>query len=127
MTFFTEFELPQRNDDIKWEEDAPVLRRGVLSAPSGNSGCYASSACAVVLPQAISLEELRREQEADAECRAMHDDPNKNSVIDLNEDGVLIRKAPLDGAEQIIVPSSLRPRLLHLEHYPPVAGHPGVT
>jgi Integrase zinc binding domain len=42
-------------------------------------------------------------------------------------DGVLVRKAPLDGVEQIIIPRALRGRLLHLEHFPPSVGHPGVT
>jgi Integrase zinc binding domain len=49
------------------------------------------------------------------------------SLFDLKDGGILFRKAPLDGVEQIVVPLSLRPRLLHLEHFPRVAGHPGAT
>jgi Integrase core domain/Integrase zinc binding domain len=38
-----------------------------------------------------------------------------------------VRKAPLDGCEQILVPRSLRPIVLHLEHHQKSIGHPGVT
>lgn len=48
-------------------------------------------------------------------------------MIDVNRDGIVIRKAPLDGAEQILVPLALRPRVLYLEHHPKSVGHPGVT
>jgi hypothetical protein len=48
-------------------------------------------------------------------------------VIDVNDDGIAIRKAPLDGCEQILVPMALRPRVIYLEHYPRSACHPGVT
>jgi Integrase zinc binding domain/Integrase core domain/Chromo (CHRromatin Organisation MOdifier) domain len=45
----------------------------------------------------------------------------------MDRDGILVRKAPLDGSEQIVVPKALRARLLHLEHFPKAVGHPGVT
>jgi hypothetical protein len=48
-------------------------------------------------------------------------------VIDVNDDGIAIRKAPLDGCEHILVPMVLCPRVVYLEHYPISAGHPGVT
>jgi transposase InsO family protein len=38
-----------------------------------------------------------------------------------------VRKAPLDGSRHIVVPGSLRPRLLWLEHFPVVAAHQGVS
>jgi Integrase zinc binding domain len=51
----------------------------------------------------------------------------QNTVFDHDDAGLLVRKAPLDGSEQIVVPAALRPHLLHFEHYPRVAGHPGVS
>jgi hypothetical protein len=35
-------------------------------------------------------------------------------MIDMNEDGIAIRKAPLDGCEQLLVPLALRPRVPYL-------------
>ena len=73
------------------------------------------------LPQTIQIEELRREQQNDEECLKLLEQSRitPGSPVDVNTDGVLVRKAPLDGVEQIIVPHALRGRLLHLEHYPP--------
>jgi Integrase zinc binding domain len=51
----------------------------------------------------------------------------KDCIIDVEEDGILVRIAPLDKSRQIVVPWSLRPRLLWLEHFPVVAAHPGVS
>jgi transposase InsO family protein len=42
-------------------------------------------------------------------------------------DGILIRNAPLDGSKHVVVPLSLRPRILRLEHFPVVSEHPGVS
>jgi Integrase zinc binding domain len=80
-----------------------------------------------VLPLALQLDETRREQAADPWCRTLISSRDAYSLFDLNDTGIVVRKAPLDGAEQIVVPPSLRPRILHLEHFPRVAGHPGVT
>jgi hypothetical protein len=63
------------------------------------------------LPQTIQLEELRREQKNDEECQQLleHSLVTPGSPIYVNMDGVLVRKAPLDGVEQIIVSQSLTP------------------
>jgi hypothetical protein len=79
------------------------------------------------LPQVISHEEIRDEQSRDLECQELGQRQGKSCVTDLNTDGILFRNAPLDGSKQIVVPLSLRPRLLRLEHFPVVAGHPGVS
>lgn len=42
-----------------------------------------------------------------------------------DEVGLLRRRAPLDGAEQIVIPAALRTRVLRLEHEATLAGHPG--
>jgi hypothetical protein len=38
--------------------------------------------------------------------------------FDLDDNGVMVRIAPLDQYRQIVVPLALQPRLLHLEHFP---------
>jgi hypothetical protein len=104
--------------------DAPHLMRGVQPDELSIDMAYAADE---VLPKTLQLEELIAEQAQDAECREFADLCGQNTVFDHNDEGLLVRKAPLDGSEQIVVPATLRPRLLHLEHYPRVAGHPGVS
>jgi hypothetical protein len=134
IAVFAEAPLPPETADVIGDEDAPILRRGVsisaaASAKSLPAVCENSVTSVEDLPQTIQLEELRREQQNDAECRKFLDQSiiTPGSSVNVNMDGVLVRKAPLDGVEQIIVPSALRGRLLHLDHYPPSVGHPGVT
>jgi Integrase zinc binding domain/Integrase core domain len=43
----------------------------------------------------------------------------------LSDKYVLGRRSPIDGSIQIVVPVSLRDRLLLLAHYPPISAHPG--
>jgi Integrase zinc binding domain len=80
-----------------------------------------------VLPQAIQTEELIWEQARDTECKAFAAFAGLDSIFNFNADGLLVRIAPLDKAKQIVVLASLRPRILHLEHSPQTAGHPGST
>jgi Integrase zinc binding domain len=80
-----------------------------------------------VFSQTLQLEELIADQAQDAERREFADLCGHGTAVDHSDAGLLVRKAPLDGSEQIVVPAALRPRLLHLEHYPRVAGHPGVS
>jgi hypothetical protein len=78
------------------------------------------------LPQVISHEEIRDEQGRDLECQELGQQQGKSCVTDFNTEGILIRHAPLDGSKQIVEPLSLRPRLLRMDHFPVVSGHPGV-
>ena len=82
---------------------------------------------AEVRPAAIQTEELMREQATDPDCQRYSTYAGPDSLFDFNEDGILVRKAPLDGSRQVVVPASLQPRVLHLEHFPKTAGHPGIT
>ena len=43
----------------------------------------------------------------------------------INTEGLICRKAHLDGVEQIVVPTTLRDKVLYLSHYPATSGHPG--
>jgi transposase InsO family protein len=81
----------------------------------------------IVLPQTLQLAKIIREQAEDPDCRKYAELSEDNLLFDTNDDGVLIRKAPLDGAHQIVVPLTLRPQLLHLEHSPRTAGRPGIS
>jgi hypothetical protein len=82
---------------------------------------------AEVAPAALQLDEIIREQAKDPECQRLAALTGSDSLFDYEDSGVLVRRAPLDGALQIVVPASLQPRVLHLEHFPRTAGHPGVT
>jgi RNase H-like domain found in reverse transcriptase/Integrase zinc binding domain len=114
-----------------WDEDVPVLRRGDTFSNFATDPVNPGAQALAVddLPREISLEELRYEQERDPEISELFDPggSGRNPVIDVNRDGIVIRKAPLDGAEQILVPLALHPRVLYLEHHPKSVGHPGVT
>jgi hypothetical protein len=79
------------------------------------------------VPQAISREEIRHEQAMDGEFDALRMSRVKDGIIDVDEDGILVRIAPLDGSRQIVVPWSLRPLLLWLEHFHVVAALQGVS
>jgi RNase H-like domain found in reverse transcriptase/Integrase zinc binding domain/Integrase core domain len=121
--------------------DTSVLRRGVIAGirydfpqrgladlvTSPEEVLVAPAQVDEVLPLALQLEEIRHEQAADTWCRTLILSRDAYSLFDLNAAGILVRKAPLDKAEQIVVPPSLRHRILHFEHFPRVAGHPGVT
>lgn len=48
-----------------------------------------------------------------------------NRKSSVNDDGLLVRRSPVDGAIQIVVPQSLSQRVLLLPHHPPTAGHRG--
>ena len=125
----------------KRDEDATDLRRGVTPSllplvcsnrisPLGRPKPVVPFALALALdelPREITLNELREEQERNHEIRELLATGGPGRVIDVNSYGIIVRKAPLDGCEQILVPRSLRPRVLHLEHYPKSIGHPGVT
>jgi Integrase zinc binding domain len=50
-----------------------------------------------------------------------------DTLFDVHDHVLLVRRASLDGYRQIVVPAVLRPQLINLEHFPKVAGHPGIT
>ena len=47
------------------------------------------------VPQAISREEIRHEQAMDDECDALRINQVKDGIIDVDEDGILVRIDPL--------------------------------
>jgi transposase InsO family protein len=121
-------------DELHAHEDARLFRRenSPVNAPISEKGLHVGpldvvAATSSPMPTAIQREEFLREQAADAECQRLLNTPVTYTPFDINDDGVLVRIAPLDKSQQIVVPASLQPRLLHLEHYPQTAGHPGVS
>jgi hypothetical protein len=116
--------------DLEVHGDVHHLRRGVSTEFSASRFAHCCNTVGPVteaLPQAIQMEELIRDQAEDPECLRAARRTGAYSLIDYNEHGVLVRRAPLDGFIQILVPASLRPELLHLEHFPRTAGHPCIT
>jgi len=75
----------------------------------------------------IEASEWLEEQRADEFCQNVlaRQSAAKDSAFFEDEDGLLRRKATLDNAIQMVVPKSLRPRLLAMSHQSVIAGHPG--
>jgi hypothetical protein len=127
-TLFTELSFPPPEPIACVRGDASHLsREEVLTANSNSTPVMAHTVTEAVLPQALQLEEIIREQANHPTFRELTDLCSPDTLSDRNASGLLVRKAPLDGSEQIVIPAALQPRLLHLEHYPRTAGHPGNT
>ena len=126
VALFAELPFP----DSLARGDARRLRRGdVYSvrslAPISSDDAMVLSTASI--PDAVQIEELIREQTTDPECQTYAASAGQDSLFDYNAAGLLIRRAPLDGAVQVVVPAALQPRILYLEHFPRSVGHPGVT
>jgi hypothetical protein len=115
--------------------DARRLRRGDVSpvhvstirsmaqTPS-DEALVLSSTC---VPAAVQIDELIQEKTTDPECQTYAASAGHDSLFDYNAAGLLVQRAPLDGAIQVVVSAALQPRILYLEHFPRSVGHPGVT
>jgi hypothetical protein len=62
----------------------------------------------------------------DDKCDALRMNRVKEGIIDVDEDGILVRIASLDGSIQIVVPWSLRPVSSGCT-LPVIAAHPWVS
>jgi Integrase zinc binding domain len=128
ITIFHNFPLPIHSENVTGDLAPPDLRRGDVRFENRFMTKPSSEVMATEeVPLAISREEIRHEQAMDDECDALRMSRVKDGIIDVDEDGILVRIAPLDGSRQIVVPWSLRPRLLWLEHFPVFAAHPEVS
>lgn len=104
----------------------PLPRLG--PSPLVGLALLSTSACTIPTGRetnvaAVSTEELRKEQATDPTCQRLL--AMTGGLYDVDDDGLLIRIAPIDGSHQVVVPDSLTSRILYLEHYPPAVGHPG--
>ncbi len=86
-----------------------------------------SAASVEVTP--ISAEEIRSAQEVDAFCKQTRQEieSGKPSLFGVDERGVLVRIAPLDGVRRVVVPENLRTKVVILAHHTRLGGHPGIT
>ena len=76
----------------------------------------------------ISIEEFLQEQAGDPFCQSAAETVGEPaSDYDVDRYGFLVRKSPLDGTLQRVVPKRLRAKVLYLAHHPRLAGHPGGT
>ena len=75
----------------------------------------------------VSHEEIIREQSTDDHCLALQRrlDSNEDSPFQVDQHGILICVAPRDFSRQIVIPHSVRERLMHLLHHSKSGGHAG--
>ena len=75
----------------------------------------------------ISIEEFVEAQATESYRQQVRKEVylGKSKLFQINNPGLLVRKAPLDRAEQVVVPASLRAKVLNLCHYPRLVGHSG--
>jgi hypothetical protein len=92
---------------------------------TNSSPLRAHAVTEAILPQPLQLEEMIREKAKDTTCPELTDLRGPDTVFDVNEAGLLVRKAPLNGSEQIVIPNAPQPQILHLEHCNR-KGHPGI-
>ena len=82
------------------------------------------------LPAPLTVAEILEEQRTDEYCNSVltMQVGRKKSLSFEDDYGFLCRQHPSEpGLEQIVLPSSLRHRVLRLAHHHPLAGHPGHT
>jgi hypothetical protein len=126
VTIVNDVPLPIHSENVTGDMDAPDFRRGEIRFENRLVMESSSEVMATEeVPLAISREEIRHEQAMDDECDAPRMSQVKDGIIDVDEDGILVRIAPLDGSRQIVVPWSLRPRLLLARTFPSCCSPPG--
>ena len=82
------------------------------------------------VPTKITIEEILEAQKTDAFCQTVLARQSKryDSAFFEGADGLLRRRHPREpDIEQVVLPDSLRPRVLQLAHHAKLAGHPGQT
>ena len=84
----------------------------------------------VDVPVKITRNEVLGTQRYDDFCQTILARQNRHRDSALFEDdyGILRRRHPtIHGLEQIVLPETVRPRILNLAHYSKLEGHPGQT
>jgi len=77
----------------------------------------------------ITVSRLVKAQAQDNRCRELRQEMDRNaqSRFSENEQGLLVRRAPLDRATQVYVPKAARTEILTLKRAPAHARHPGAN
>lgn len=74
-----------------------------------------------------TLAQIRSAQSANAYCGStLASIGSPNTRFNIDNDGVLVRESPLDGALRRVVCTSLCSCPLHIWYYSVLAGHPGI-
>ena len=107
----------------------PFRARHEADTPLSRGESVVLTAPVRVSHEPIKLGEWLEEQKTDEFCTHVlsRQSLTKDSSFFEDDDGLLLRKSPLDGASQLLVPASLRPRLLSMCNRSVLAGHPGQT
>ena len=129
-------------DESHFDDDIPCLPRfspALLKASATGSGksewpvpsTTVDTVCLLQrdeLQSPISIDEMLSEQAADEYCqwaRRCMDQSQGTSPFFIDQHGLVVRRAQLDGSLQLVVPLTLRKRLLTIAHNAPSSGHPG--
>ena len=110
--------VPETDDPILsfWDEDARQIEYSEVLAMDADDET----------PDPFNMEELLQAQSEDGFCKSKAEMVGyPKSDYDYDRYGILVRKSKLDGTQQRVVPVTLCARLLHMSHYPTLAGHPG--
>jgi RNase H-like domain found in reverse transcriptase len=98
VTIFHDSTLPIHSENVTGDLAAPDFRRGEVRFENRLVMEPSSEVIATEeVPLAISREEIRHEQAMDGECDALKMSRVKDGIIDVDEDGILVRIEPLEG------------------------------
>ena len=111
-------------DDDDIDDFDPVLNSHVNSLTDAEVMAVEQSDLA---PSPIRIDELIAAQQEDRYCQSVRERMDQGQSERFQEDsrGLIVRISPLDDIRQIVAPKTLRPKILHMSHYPTLAGHPG--
>ena len=112
------------NDAENEDEDLDIFDLAMAYRDDGRNVRIADG------PVKITRNEVLDAQRYDDFCKTIpaRQDPHRDSAFFEDDYGILRRRHPtIHGLEQIVLPETLRPRILDLAHYSRFAGHPGQT
>ena len=112
-----------------WEENDEFDATDLENAEGPEVGTPASTVAPPQdnLPAPLTIEDIAEEQRVDDFCQTVlaRQSDSCDSAFFEDQQGVLKRRQPFDPViVQVVVPRTLRARLLRLCHNPAIAGHP---
>ena len=121
-------DLPDVLDDDGWDDCDDVDPFDLLRVREEDEPTDWTDVAPVdKLPTPLTLDEIREAQRSDSFCQTvLSRQGSRDTAFFEDTDGVLKRHPRLDLVRaQIVLPETLRPRLLTLAHHSLPAGHPG--